>query len=115
MAKYAAHYRIVRPEYNNNISVLLYLKKYSDYGSYSLTLTEDNLKQQHESYWLNKRFYLGIWNVKTVLNPISGQVFDAGHDESGVFLSAEWHDGNWLVDGIREAWLRCFFWVESYW
>ncbi|GFT26076.1 uncharacterized protein TNCV_2332591 [Trichonephila clavipes] len=31
---------------------------------------------------LNSRFYLGIWTVKTVLNPISLQVFDAGHDES---------------------------------
>ncbi|GFX14182.1 hypothetical protein TNCV_1766761 [Trichonephila clavipes] len=53
------------------------------------------------------RFYLGIWTGKIVLNPISGQVFYAGHDESGGFLSAEWHDGDWLVDGIREAWLRC--------
>ncbi|GFV26221.1 uncharacterized protein TNCV_3150211 [Trichonephila clavipes] len=51
----------------------------------------------------HRRFYLDICTVKTVLNPISGQVFDAGHNESGVFLSAEWHDGDWLVDGIREA------------
>ncbi|GFU91566.1 hypothetical protein TNCV_2543321 [Trichonephila clavipes] len=36
----------------------------------------------------NRRNFLGIWTVKTVLNPISGQVFDAGHDESGVFHSA---------------------------
>ncbi|GFX03022.1 uncharacterized protein TNCV_3261681 [Trichonephila clavipes] len=57
---------------------------------------------------LNRRFYLGIWTVKTVLNPISGQVFDAGHDESGVFLSAEWHDSDWLDDGIREATLYPF-------
>ncbi|GFU53688.1 uncharacterized protein TNCV_838001 [Trichonephila clavipes] len=60
-----------------------------------------------------RRFYLGIWTVKTVLNPISVQVFDAEHDESGFFLSAEWHDGDWLIDGIREAWLRWFFWVEN--
>ncbi|GFX92025.1 uncharacterized protein TNCV_5004891 [Trichonephila clavipes] len=52
--------------------------------------------------------YLGFWTVKTVLNPISGQVFDEGHGESGVLRSAEWHDGDWLDDGIREAWLLCF-------
>ncbi|GFX87392.1 transposable element Tc1 transposase [Trichonephila clavipes] len=42
--------------------------------------------------------FLGIWTVKTVLNPISGQVFDVGLDESGVLHSAYWHDGDWLVD-----------------
>ncbi|GFW46528.1 uncharacterized protein TNCV_4812151 [Trichonephila clavipes] len=52
--------------------------------------------------------FLGFWTVRTVLNPISGQVFDEGHDESGVLHSARWHDGDWMVDGIREAWLRCF-------
>ncbi|GFT15495.1 uncharacterized protein TNCV_3265031 [Trichonephila clavipes] len=52
--------------------------------------------------------FLGIWTVKTVLNPISGQVFDEGHGESGVLRSAEWHDDDWLDDGIREAWLLCF-------
>ncbi|GFV37995.1 uncharacterized protein TNCV_3626151 [Trichonephila clavipes] len=63
---------------------------------------------------MNRRFYLGIWTVKTVLNPITGQVFDSGHDKSEVFLSAEWHDGDWLVDEIWEAWLQCFFWVEIF-
>ncbi|GFT36867.1 uncharacterized protein TNCV_174672 [Trichonephila clavipes] len=52
--------------------------------------------------------FLGFWTVKTVLNPISGQVFDEEHDESGVLRSAEWHDDDWLDDGIREAWLLCF-------
>ncbi|GFT39182.1 uncharacterized protein TNCV_2897061 [Trichonephila clavipes] len=52
--------------------------------------------------------FLGFWTVKTVLNPISGQFFDEGHGESGVLRSAEWHDGDWLDDGIREAWLLCF-------
>ncbi|GFS78492.1 hypothetical protein TNCV_3147481 [Trichonephila clavipes] len=33
------------------------------------------------------------------------RVYDAGHDKSGVFHSAEWHDGDWSNDGIREAWL----------
>ncbi|GFX90196.1 uncharacterized protein TNCV_2449711 [Trichonephila clavipes] len=63
---------------------------------------------------MNRRFYLGIWTVKTVLNPISGQVLDVEYDESGVFHSAEWHDGDWSNDGIREAWLWCFIWVESF-
>ncbi|GFX15054.1 uncharacterized protein TNCV_4898211 [Trichonephila clavipes] len=50
--------------------------------------------------------FLGFWTVRTVLNPISGQVFGEGHDESGVLHSARWHDGDWMVDGKREAWLR---------
>ncbi|GFV36148.1 hypothetical protein TNCV_1974841 [Trichonephila clavipes] len=29
------------------------------------------------------------------------RVYDAGHDKSGVFHSAEWHDGDWSNDGIR--------------
>ncbi|GFT89033.1 hypothetical protein TNCV_3084641 [Trichonephila clavipes] len=66
---------------------------------------------------MNRRFFLGIWTIKTVLNPISSHfpsVFDAGYGERGVFLSAEWHDDDWLIDGIREAWLWCFFWVENF-
>ncbi|GFW38128.1 hypothetical protein TNCV_602041 [Trichonephila clavipes] len=42
------------------------------------------------------------------------KVYDAGLDESGVFHSAEWHVGDWSSDGIREAWLRFFIWVESF-
>ncbi|GFW89000.1 uncharacterized protein TNCV_2684341 [Trichonephila clavipes] len=57
--------------------------------------------------------FLGFWTVRTVLNPISGQVFDEGHGESGVLHSARWHDGDWMIDGIREAWLRCFVWMVS--
>ncbi|GFW10253.1 hypothetical protein TNCV_4812211 [Trichonephila clavipes] len=45
--------------------------------------------------------FLGFWTVRTVLNPISGQGFDEGHGESGVFRSARWHDGDWLDVGIR--------------
>ncbi|GFY14154.1 hypothetical protein TNCV_3613431 [Trichonephila clavipes] len=41
------------------------------------------------------------------------RVYDARHDKNGVFYSAEWHDGDWSNDGIREAWLWCFIWVES--
>ncbi|GFY07313.1 hypothetical protein TNCV_5085001 [Trichonephila clavipes] len=42
------------------------------------------------------------------------RVYDAGHDKSGVFHSAEWPDGDWSNDGIREACLWCFIWVESF-
>ncbi|GFV96133.1 uncharacterized protein TNCV_1870931 [Trichonephila clavipes] len=56
----------------------------------------------------------GFWTVKTALNPISGQDFEAGHDKSGVLDSAWWHDGDWMVDGIRKAWLRCFIWMEIF-
>ncbi|GFT89012.1 hypothetical protein TNCV_3084491 [Trichonephila clavipes] len=41
-------------------------------------------------------------------------VYDAGHDKSDVFHSAEWYDGDWSNDGIREAWLWCFIWVECF-
>ncbi|GFU56231.1 uncharacterized protein TNCV_712871 [Trichonephila clavipes] len=57
--------------------------------------------------------FLGFWTVRTVLNPISGQVFDEAHGESGVLHSARWHDGDWMIDGIREAWLRCFVWMVN--
>ncbi|GFW39106.1 uncharacterized protein TNCV_1830971 [Trichonephila clavipes] len=57
--------------------------------------------------------FLSFWTVKTVLNPISGQVFDEGQGDSGVLYSAKWHDGDWLIDGIREAWLRCFVWMKK--
>ncbi|GFY13750.1 hypothetical protein TNCV_4961201 [Trichonephila clavipes] len=40
------------------------------------------------------------------------RVYDAGHGKSDVFHSAEWHVGDWLSDGIREAWLRFFIWVR---
>ncbi|GFX97349.1 hypothetical protein TNCV_1077201 [Trichonephila clavipes] len=42
------------------------------------------------------------------------KVYDAGLDESGVFHSAEWHVGDGSSDGIREAWLRFFIWVDSF-
>ncbi|GFW24437.1 hypothetical protein TNCV_606781 [Trichonephila clavipes] len=42
------------------------------------------------------------------------RVYDAGDDKSGVFHSAEWHDGDWSNDGIRGEWLWCFIWVESF-
>ncbi|GFU38657.1 hypothetical protein TNCV_2983581 [Trichonephila clavipes] len=32
---------------------------------------------------------------------------------SGVLHSARWHDGDWMIDGIREAWLRCFVWMVN--
>ncbi|GFY26727.1 uncharacterized protein TNCV_4374731 [Trichonephila clavipes] len=57
--------------------------------------------------------FLGFYTVGTVLYPISGQVFDEGHGESDVLHSARWHDGDWVVDEIREAWLRCFVWMVN--
>ncbi|GFS79289.1 hypothetical protein TNCV_4409451 [Trichonephila clavipes] len=69
-----------------------------------------SLKRDHQCLSpqaLNRRCFFGRLDCKIVLNPISGQVFDEGHDESGVVHSAEWHDDDWLDDGIREAWLLC--------
>ncbi|GFV36034.1 uncharacterized protein TNCV_2867921 [Trichonephila clavipes] len=57
--------------------------------------------------------FLGFWTVRTVLNPISGQVIDEGYGESGVLHSARWHGGDWMVGGIREAWLLCFVWMVN--
>ncbi|GFU41136.1 hypothetical protein TNCV_1058641 [Trichonephila clavipes] len=59
------------------------------------------------------RFLLG---VRTVNSPQSHivRVHDAGHGKNGVFHSAEWHDCDWSSDGIREAWIWFFIWVESF-
>ncbi|GFU36928.1 hypothetical protein TNCV_2670991 [Trichonephila clavipes] len=60
-----------------------------------------------------RRFLLGVWTVNSPQSHIV-RVYDAGHGKSGVFHSAEWHDGDWSGDGIREAWLWFFIWVESF-
>ncbi|GFY10390.1 hypothetical protein TNCV_1462801 [Trichonephila clavipes] len=60
-----------------------------------------------------RRFLLGFWTVNSPQSRIV-RVYDAGNGKSGVFHSAEWHDGDWSSDGIREAWLWFFIWVESY-
>ncbi|GFU91443.1 hypothetical protein TNCV_2542111 [Trichonephila clavipes] len=52
---------------------------------------------------LHRRSFFGRLDCEAVLNPISGQVFDEGHDESGVVHSAVWHDDDWLDDRIRLA------------
>ncbi|GFT41878.1 histone-lysine N-methyltransferase SETMAR [Trichonephila clavipes] len=44
-----AAFWIVKPEYRINVSFLLYLKKWSKFGSYSSTLTEDSLKSENAS------------------------------------------------------------------
>ncbi|GFX02107.1 hypothetical protein TNCV_1749921 [Trichonephila clavipes] len=62
---------------------------------------------------LNRRFPSGVWTVNSPQSHIV-RVYDAGHGKSGVFHSAEWHDGDWSSDGIREAWLWFFIWVESF-
>ncbi|GFV00886.1 hypothetical protein TNCV_1387001 [Trichonephila clavipes] len=59
------------------------------------------------------RFLLGVWTVNSPQSHIV-RVYDAGHGKSGVFHSAEWHVGDWLSDGIREAWLMFFIWVITY-
>ncbi|GFW97825.1 transposable element Tc3 transposase [Trichonephila clavipes] len=59
---------------------------------------------------LNRRFLSGVWTVNSPQSHIV-RVYDAGHGKSGVFHSAEWHDGDWSSDGIREAWLWFFIWV----
>ncbi|GFV52044.1 hypothetical protein TNCV_1323971 [Trichonephila clavipes] len=67
----------------------------------------------HHYNALNRRFLLGVWTVNSPQSHIV-RVYDAGHGKSGVFPSAEWHDGDWSSDGIREAWLWFFIWVESF-
>ncbi|GFT06287.1 hypothetical protein TNCV_2990581 [Trichonephila clavipes] len=59
------------------------------------------------------RLISGVWTVNSPQSHIV-RVYDAGHGKSGVFHSAEWHDGDWSSDGIREAWLWFFIWVESF-
>ncbi|GFW26471.1 hypothetical protein TNCV_1164081 [Trichonephila clavipes] len=49
----------------------------------------------------------GVWTVNSPQSHIV-RVYDAGHGKSGVFHSAEWHDGDWSSDGIREAYTRAF-------
>ncbi|GFU80867.1 RNA-directed DNA polymerase from mobile element jockey [Trichonephila clavipes] len=59
------------------------------------------------------RLISGVWTVNSPQSHIV-RVYDAGHGKSGVFHSAEWHDGDWSSDGIREAWLWFFIWVERF-
>ncbi|GFV46411.1 hypothetical protein TNCV_3233001 [Trichonephila clavipes] len=54
---------------------------------------------------LNRRFLLGVWTVNSPQSHIV-RVYDAGHGKSGVFHSAEWHDGDWSSDGIRVKGIR---------
>ncbi|GFY32887.1 retrovirus-related Pol polyprotein from transposon 412 [Trichonephila clavipes] len=61
----------------------------------------------------SRRFLLGVWTVNSPQSHIV-RVYGAGHGKSGVFHSAEWHGGDWSSDGIREAWLWFFIWVESF-
>ncbi|GFU62728.1 hypothetical protein TNCV_1519061 [Trichonephila clavipes] len=69
--------------------------------------------QGRRSGELNRRLISGVWTVNSPQSHIV-RVYDAGHGKSGVFHSAEWHDGDWSSDGIREAWLWFFIWVESF-
>ncbi|GFT18635.1 probable RNA-directed DNA polymerase from transposon X-element [Trichonephila clavipes] len=85
----------------------LYINDIPDYS-----LTKINLYADDTTIHAT-RFILGIWTVNSPQSHIV-RVYDAGHGKSGVFNSAEWHDGDWSSDGIREAWLWFFIWVESF-
>ncbi|GFX06440.1 hypothetical protein TNCV_3016741 [Trichonephila clavipes] len=52
-------------------------------------------------------WFLGVWTVTQSSIPCLDS-FDVGLGESGVFHFALWHGGDWLVDGIWEAWQTCF-------
>ncbi|GFV60354.1 hypothetical protein TNCV_3469901 [Trichonephila clavipes] len=61
-----------------------------------------NERDYQESEESQMRFLLGVWTVNSPQSHIV-RVYDDGHGKSGVFHSAEWHDGDWSSDGIREA------------
>ncbi|GFW80225.1 hypothetical protein TNCV_461321 [Trichonephila clavipes] len=78
----------------------------------------EKIEAQMSSRWCGVevrrgRFLSGVWTVNSPQSHIV-RVYDAGHGKSGFFHSAEWHDGDWSSDGIREEWLWCFIWVESF-
>ncbi|GFV38219.1 hypothetical protein TNCV_4792051 [Trichonephila clavipes] len=50
---------------------------------------------------------MGVWTESQSSIPYLDSC-DVGLGESGVLHSALWHGGDWMVDGIREAWLTCF-------
>ncbi|GFT33701.1 hypothetical protein TNCV_4382281 [Trichonephila clavipes] len=50
---------------------------------------------------------MGVWTESQSSIPYLDSC-DVGLGESGVLHSALWHGGDWLVDGIREAWQTCF-------
>ncbi|GFW07562.1 hypothetical protein TNCV_3916951 [Trichonephila clavipes] len=68
-----------------------------------------HIPQADKKERLNRRSFLGICPQSHIV-----RVYDAWHGESGVFHSAEWHEGDWLNDGIRETWPWCFIWVEKF-
>ncbi|GFX47550.1 uncharacterized protein TNCV_3015691 [Trichonephila clavipes] len=68
-----------------------------------------------ETYTVKRELLSPLTDCTTVtVIQLGGQVFDEGHGESGVLHSAKWHDGDWMVDGVREAWLRCFVWMVNF-
>ncbi|GFV15165.1 hypothetical protein TNCV_4649971 [Trichonephila clavipes] len=86
-------------------------------SEYERLITEINVDNDSDSeseiLAFNRRLISGVWTVNSPQSHIV-RVYDAGHGKSGVFHSAEWHDGDWSSDGIREAWLWFFIWVESF-
>ncbi|GFV05196.1 hypothetical protein TNCV_224091 [Trichonephila clavipes] len=109
------------PDLNPNENVWDALGEASCWSKLSSDKQELSLHSQRNginclnSCWimLCKAFNFGRLTVNSPQSHIV-RVYDAGHGKSGVFHSAEWHDGDWSSDGIREAWLWFFIWVESF-
>ncbi|GFX64937.1 retrotransposable element Tf2 protein type 1 [Trichonephila clavipes] len=75
-------------------------------------------KQRYDKHYVDAKFkvgvaFFGLLDYKNSPQSHIGQVFDEGHCESRVLHSARWHDGDWMVDGIQEARLRCFVWTTA--
>ncbi|GFU77672.1 transposable element Tcb2 transposase [Trichonephila clavipes] len=84
----------------------------------ALTEEWDKLSQQLldnvvQSMALNRRCFFGLLDCKNSPQSHIWTSLRRGHGESGVLHSARWHDGDWMIDGIREAWLRCFVWMVN--
>ncbi|GFV90907.1 hypothetical protein TNCV_3616691 [Trichonephila clavipes] len=80
-----------------------------------LELNEEERSDQHGGaigHWRMSGIVGEVWTVNSPQSHIV-RVYDAGHGKSGVFHSAEWHDGDWSSDGIREAWLWFFIWERN--
>ncbi|GFW94475.1 hypothetical protein TNCV_2701961 [Trichonephila clavipes] len=67
------------------------------------SFTERGKKLTHYVSEVLKALFFGRPDCQNSPQSHIVKVYDAGLDESGVFHSAEWHDGDWSSDGIREA------------
>ncbi|GFX99849.1 hypothetical protein TNCV_258861 [Trichonephila clavipes] len=85
----------------------------SEFWNLSAIQVEKEKDDEGRERGKRRRLISGVWTVNSPQSHIV-RVYDAVHGKSGVFHSAEWHDGDWSSDGIREAWLWFFIWVESF-